>query len=453
VDLVGITAGDWTVVVTNNDGKPGSLPAGFKVLPPPPALDFSASPTYGTVPLTVQFTDQTPGYAGPWVWDFGDGSISGIITENPVHTYNQVGTYNVTLTGVYDNDLISVTKYNYITVVRAPVADFTASPTSGNAPLLVRFTDTSDGNPDFWIWRFGDGTMSNTKDPFHLYTTPGVYSVSLTVKNAAGSDTMTKTDYITVRALPVADFTANVTSGAAPLAVQFTDQSTGVPSSWAWVFGDGATSTLQSPNHTYTTPGIYNVRLTVTNSAGTDTETRNGYITINEGMQASFTYTTSDPDNLAPLTVAFTDTSSGSPSQWIWNFGDGFIAMERNPIHTYPNPGNYTATLTVSDSRQSSSASQVIEVKQGLFADFSAQPMTGSVPLTVKFTDQSIGEPNSWIWAIGEVPNVTIIDGGPSVLYTFNEPGSYRVQLTVTDAFGNFNITPKSEFVQVLPFP
>ncbi|HII75627.1 MAG TPA: PKD domain-containing protein [Methanolinea sp.] len=172
-------------------------------------------------------------------------------------------------------------------------------------------------------------------------------------------------------------------------------------------------------------------------------------------MQAAFTYTTSDPDNIAPLTVAFTDTSSGSPSQWIWNFGDGFIAMERNPIHTYTKPGNYTATLTVSDSRQSSSASQEIEVKQGLFADFSAQPATGSVPLTVRLVDQSIGKPNSWAWVIAKDPyNVTIFEPGSSTqLYTFNEPGMYDVRLTVSDSYGNIATILKSDIVEVLPFP
>lgn len=455
VNLAGKAAGDWTVVVRNDDNKQGVLVGGFKILPPPPALDFSGSPTYGTVPLTVQFTDQTPNYDGPWVWDFGDGSVSGVYEKNPIHTYNAVGSYNVTLTGVYDNDLITVTKPYYITVVRAPVADFTANPTSGNAPLLVRFTDTSDGNPNFWVWRFGDGTISNTQNPFHLYTAPGVYSVSLTVKNAAGSDTLTKTDYITVRALPVAEFTANRTTGDAPMAVRFTDLSTGVPSSWAWVFGDGSTSTEQNPNHTYTTPGNYNVRLTVTNSAGTDTKTKNSYIRVNEGMQAAFTYTTSNPGNLAPLTVAFTDTSSGSPSQWVWNFGDGFIAMERNPIHTYTTPGNYTATLTVSDSKQSSSVSQVIEVKQRLFADFSAQPAKGSIPLTVRLSDQSIGEPNSWTWVITKDPyNVTIFEpGSRTQVYTFNDPGTYDVRLTVTDSYGNIATILKSDVIEALPFP
>jgi len=239
------------------------------------------------------------------------------------------------------------------------------------------------------------------------------------------------------------------------MAVQFTDQSTGVPSSWAWVFGDGTTSTEQNPNHTYTNPGTYNVRLTVTNSAGTDTKTKNGYIMVNEGMEAAFTYTTSNPGNLAPLTVAFIDASKGAPSQWVWNFGDGFISMERNPIHTYTTPGNYTATLTVSDSKQSSSVSQVIEVKQRLFADFSVQPAQGSVPLTVRLSDQSIGEPNSWTWVIAKDPyNVTIFDpGSRTQVYTFNEPGMYDVRLTVTDSYGNTATILKSDIIEALPFP
>ncbi|MCU0633100.1 MAG: PKD domain-containing protein [Methanolinea sp.] len=457
VNLNGKATGNWNVVVTNIDGKSGTLANGFQVLPPAPIPDFSASPTYGTAPMTVQFTDLTQNNPSTWIWDFGDGSVSGILDQNPVHTYNAVGTYNVTLTvfnaGAPDGRV--VTKENYIVVVRTPVADFTASPTSGNAPLLVQFTDTSDGNPNFWVWKFGDGTMSSTQNPFHLYTAPGVYSVSLTVKNTAGSDTVTKEDLITVRALPVADFIANRTSGAAPLTVRYTDQSTGVPSSWSWVFGDGATSTDQNPVHTYSTPGTYNVRLTVANSAGTDTETKNGYITVREGMEASFSYTTSNPGNLAPLTVAFTDTSTGSPTQWIWNFGDGFISLERNPIHTYTTRGNYTATLTVSDAMQGSSASKTIEVKQRLFADFNAQPSTGSVPLTVRLTDQSIGVPNTWTWVISKDQfNVTLFDPGSSTeIYTFNEPGMYDVRLTVTDAFGNTDTVLKSDIIEVLPFP
>jgi len=120
------------------------------------------------------------------------------------------------------------------------------------------------------------------------------------VRNSAGSDAITKEDIITVRALPIADFSANKTSGVAPLMVKFTDESSGGPTSWTWNFGDGAISTNQSPVHEYRAPGVYTVSLTVKNDAGTDTKTRAGYITVSEGLLASFTYTTSNPGNYAP---------------------------------------------------------------------------------------------------------------------------------------------------------
>ena len=165
-----------------------------------------------------------------------------------------------------------------------PVADFSANTTSGDAPLSVTFTDQSTNTPTSWSWTFGDGGTSTEQSPTYVYNTPGVYTVSLTATNSAGSDTETKTDYLTVTAVvvtPVAEFTANTTSGTAPLSVTFTDQSTNTPTSWAWDFGDGTgTSTNQSPSYTYTTPGVYTVILTATNSAGSDTETKTDYITV-----------------------------------------------------------------------------------------------------------------------------------------------------------------------------
>lgn len=454
-DIEGVATGDWAVVVVNPDpyGKSSPPSTKFEVLPPAPIPDFTATPPYGSVPLTVQFTDKTQNNPTAWIWDFGDGSTSGVLEQNPVHTFNSVGTFNVTLTVYNAGGEGTVTKE--IVVVRTPVADFTASPTSGNAPMLVQFTDTSDGNPNFWTWNFGDGTISKSRNPYHLYTKPGKYSVSLTVRNAAGTHTVTKTDLISVMALPVAEFSANRTSGAAPMTVQFTDQSAGVPATWSWVFGDGATSSEQNPIHTYSIPGVYNVRLTVTNSAGTDSETKYEYISVEEGMQASFTYVTSNTGNLAPLTVAFTDTSNGLPALWFWNFGDGYISREQNPIHTYANPGDYVVTMTVTDSWRSTSTSQTIQVKHKLIADFSASPTSGSVPLTVTFTDESIGDPITWKWVIyKDQLNATVIDPGSGTeVYTFNEPGVYDVRLSVTDEYGNTPTLLKSNFIEVLPFP
>ncbi len=161
-----------------------------------------------------------------------------------------------------------------------PAAAFTATPTAGLAPLTVQFTDLSGGRPTSWHWDFGDGTSSTTQNPQHTYTTPGTYTVTLTATNEYGSDTETKTDYITVYGPVTAQFTANVTGGTAPLAVQFTDLSTGGPTSWLWDFGDGNTSTAQNPQHTYTTAGLYTVTLTASHPYDSDTETKTAYITV-----------------------------------------------------------------------------------------------------------------------------------------------------------------------------
>ena len=179
----------------------------------------------------------------------------------------------------------------------APVASFTGTPTSGTAPLTVNFTDASTGSPTSWSWTFGDGGTSTAQNPSRTYTAAGTYTVALTVANAAGNNTLTRTGYITVTAAgsaPVASFTGTPTTGTAPLAVTFTDASTGSPTSWSWTFGDGGTSTAQNPSHTYAAAGTYTVALTATNAFGNNTMTRTGYITVTSagGTWQTITYDT-----------------------------------------------------------------------------------------------------------------------------------------------------------------
>ncbi len=163
----------------------------------------------------------------------------------------------------------------------SPVANFTADVTTGPAPLAVQFIDTSAGAPTGWFWDFGDGATSAEQNPVHTYTAPGTYTVNLTATNAGGSSTATKSDYIrVVTPPPVADFTANVTAGLAPLVVQFTDVSAGNPTAWLWSFGDNTTSTEQHPIHTYTALGNYTVNLTASTASGSATLSRPGYITV-----------------------------------------------------------------------------------------------------------------------------------------------------------------------------
>jgi PKD repeat protein len=251
-----------------------------------PVAAFSASPTSGNAPLKVQFTDKSSNVPTSWKWSFGDGKTSTV--KNPAYTYNKAGKYTVSLTVKNAAGTSTKTIKNYITVNAAPVkpvASFSASPTSGNAPLKVTFTDKSTNSPTSWKWTFGDGKTSTLKSPAYTYSKAGKYTVSLTVKNAAGTSTKTIKNCITVNAAPVkpvASFSASPTSGKAPLKVQFTDKSTGLPTSWKWSFGDGTYSTAKSPVHTYSKVGKYTVSLTVKNAKGSSTKTISGYITVSK---------------------------------------------------------------------------------------------------------------------------------------------------------------------------
>jgi PKD repeat protein len=152
-------------------------------------------------------------------------------------------------------------------------AIFTASITSGKAPLTVHFTDSSVGNITKWLWNFGDGQTGRVRSRSHTYSKAGSYTVTLTVIGAEGTNTCTQTDYITVYAAPKANFSATPMSGKAPLQVNFANESTGLVTSWLWRFGDGATSTDESPVHTYNRPGTYTAMLTVSGPGGTGSKT------------------------------------------------------------------------------------------------------------------------------------------------------------------------------------
>ena len=246
------------------------------------ALKEFPSGVSGYPPLTVNFVDTTQNNPISWSWTFGDGGTSS--AQNPAHIYQIPGAYTVTLTATNADGSDEETKTGFVTVNGyPPVANFAGTPTSGNVPLTVTFTDTSTNTPTGWAWTFGDGGTSSEKNPVHQYTAAGTYTVTLTATNAFGSDGETKTGYITVTTggqAPVANFAGTPTSGAAPLTVQFTDQSANSPTGWSWNFGDRTTSTLRNPSHSYTKKGTYTVTLTVTNAYGSNTMTKSRYIVV-----------------------------------------------------------------------------------------------------------------------------------------------------------------------------
>ena len=271
------------------------------------------------LPLAVNFTDITEnGTPTSWNWSFGDGTFSEI--QNPVHTYQEPGLFNVSLnaSNAYSYDVAF--KNGLISIGNQTIVSFAANATSGKAPLAVGFTDTSAGQPTVWNWSFGDGTYATTQNASHLYLVPGAYSVGLTASNNDGSNSTSQSNFITVNppVLPVANFSVNATSGFAPLAVGFTDTTIGSPTVWNWSFGDGGYSDTQNPGHIYSAAGDYTVTLLANNADGSNSTTKVNYIIANPPVPPIAAFSSNASAGFSPLAVQFTDSSTNSPLSWAW---------------------------------------------------------------------------------------------------------------------------------------
>ena len=224
-----------------------------------------------------------------------------------------------------------------------PVAGLTADKTTVPVGETIQFSNTSTGEITSWSWDFGDGNTSTQENPSHAYPKQGNYTASLTVSNKAGSDTITLA--ITVFGPPSASFSTSETKTKPGSSIQFTDESTGDIDSWSWDFGDGNTSTEENPSHTYAEKGDYTVSLTVSNKAGSDTDTLP--IVVLAPPNANFS--ASEARARVNSSIQFTDESTGDIDSWLWDFGDGSTNTQRNPSHTYRDAGTYTVSLTVSN--------------------------------------------------------------------------------------------------------
>ena len=258
-----------------------------------PVADFNYSPGSPVIGQSVQFTDTSGGGPTSWSWNFGDGTSS--TSQNPSHTFSQAGTFPVYLTA--SNSHGNHTKQRPVVVAAAGgtlAAAFNFTPASPVTGQSVQFTDTSTGGPTGWSWNFGDGSTSTSQNPTHAFAGSGQYTVTLTASNAGGSNA--KSRNITVSAptsKPTAAFDFSPGSPTVSQPVQFTDKSSGAPTSWSWDFGDGSNSTLQSPTHTYSSTGIFTVSFTAQNSLGSGSTTQN-LIVVESGIEFTMAQTVSD---------------------------------------------------------------------------------------------------------------------------------------------------------------
>jgi PKD repeat protein len=444
-----IQRGTYTVTLTvkNGFGTSTEIKKDYINIGMGPKADFVATPLSGNVPLNVAFTDKSNGQVTGWIWDFGDGQSS--TEQNPVHTYWTGGVYNVILTTSNDYGSSDITKNQYINVVGGLASKFSADPASGKAPLAVTFTDRSIGSPTAWKWDFADGTTSTDQNPGHTFTTAGSYDVKLTVTR--GTDTDTSTQTLNVGGVPNADFAANPTQASVGDSIAFTDKSSNSPTSWAWDFGDTATSTDQNPGHSYQLKGIYTVSLTARNDNGRDTETKTSYINVGVAPTAQFIpVIVPFQMNKVPMSVNFVDQSTGAPTSWNWDFGDGQTSGSQNPSHLYQNVGTYTVTLTVKNNFGTDIRvrKDLITVGKGAAVDFTADTTTVGVGRIVTFTDLSANSPTQWIWDFGDGSTGT----GSNPDHIYQATGVYDVTLTASNPSVTDSRT-KNQYITVINIP
>ncbi len=266
-------------------------------------------------------------------------------------------------------------------------AIFAADSTTKFSRKPVHFLDYSSGEPDSWYWDFGDGSTSMEQNPSHTYMKTGKYTVKLVVGKDGEKDSLVKEEYIVVRERLNAAIQANKTLGEVPFTVEFKDMSTGEKQNWFWDFGDSTTSDQQNPIHTYNESGTYTVRLIVTDDYGADTLVKEDYIEVLEYMEADFSI--SDTVGRAPMSVTFSDLSTGNPDSYTWFFGDNYSSTERNPVHTYDNPGVYSVELMIENKLKTSKENKpnMVIVREGTAVSTFQSKSYNLKPLSIPFSD------------------------------------------------------------------
>jgi gliding motility-associated-like protein len=414
-----------------------------------PVANFSANITTSCAPAIVAFTDLSTGSPTTWNWNLGNGTNATI--QHPTTTYITPGTYTVTLTASNANGSNTKTMVSYITITPTPSIAFTSPDTVISCvPKTVRFINQTNPNSSTgtvtYSWDFGDGSTSTLANPTHIYTSPGIYHVTLVAVNGVGcTSVLTKNTYINAAPKPVASFTStNNNSCTAPVTASFTNTSTGT-TSYLWDFGDGTTSPQASPNHTYTSSGAYTVKLIALSATGChDTIIKPALVNIGN-LTANFTLSTSAA--CANVPISFTNTTTPVAGNIRWYFGDGDTSSQANPVHRYTAPGTYSVKLVSSFSSCADSVTKTVVIHPGPILQFTAtNNLSCVVPATVTFNNASSGGA-SYLWLFGDGATSSV--AAPT--HTYTTAGQYTVKLISTNSQGCTDTLVKTTFVQVGP--
>ena len=315
---------------------------------------LSSPDTFFCAPFDVRLYGNNSVDAVFYHWDFGGGAPNGApINSYEEATFDTSGYYTVTLVAQDQyqcKDTTSIKVSGYMNH-----ADFSAVPQFGCVPLGVQFTDLTQADTTLisWAYSFGDGNMGYSQNPFHSYSIPGShqYTVVLTVFDVLGCTSDIIYDPLIETSQPDVNFTASDVFLCEGEPTDFISLINTNGYTYHWDFGDGNTSSLVNPTHSYTSEGIYDVSLTITNLDGCDsTFTRISYIDVQGFPKPMLTANPSDT-TCYPAPVTIIDTGAyGNGFYWSWNFGDdtNFVTTGgRTAQHIYKYPGSYDVTVIV----------------------------------------------------------------------------------------------------------
>jgi PKD repeat protein len=416
-------------------------------------IAFTASPAFATfaqLPLTVNLTSPAIDNCGhaitKWSWSFGDGSTG--TAQNPTHTYTTYGTFTPSLLATNSAGVLVVGAGPPVTV-SPPTVAFTANPTGGTVPLTVSFASAGVDNGGHavtnWNWSFGDGPTSTAQNPSHTYASRGTFSPVVIATNDLG-DAVTGSGPVSIVVLwgdSTVGFTASPAYGTVPDTVSFAsagvDNGGRALTNWNWSFGDGSTSSVQNPSHTYTTAGNFAPSLLATNNAGVLVVGVGPSVSV---FWPSVAWTINPTLGVAPLMVSFTsagvDSSGNAVTNWNWSFGDGSTSTAQNPTHTYTTTGLFDPALTATNNVGVTVIAGLgsVEVLPAGTVGFTASPTNGVVPLTVNFTAGGIDgngyAVTRWNWSFGDGSTSTAQN--PS--HTYTATGTFSLVLIATNSLG-----------------
>ncbi len=379
-------------------------------------------------PLTVDFTDITGGLLGNtnYAWDFGDGNTS--TEQNPTHTYNSPGSYDVILTISNDlNECDAVRVFqNYINIGASPSFSFEEDGGDCNS-VTVAFQDGTPTDVFSYFWEFGDGNISIEENPTHTYNTPGCHTPTLTVITTDGCEsTYTSPTCVEVQGELELSYTStgNISACEPPLTVDF---DTDFQGDVTWDFGGLGSSTEQSPSFTFTEYGSFPISLTAMLPNGCEQSVTTTTIEI---LSPEPSFEADVLEGCTDLVVNFTNLSNFSNAQsWFWDFGDGNTSTEQNPTHIFTTPGNYDITLDVvlTDGCEGGrTLYNYIQVGSPPAVAFEADRFESCIEDPIQFSDIT-GDENIdfWLWDFG--------DGSMSdmqhPIHEYNDTGWMDVQL------------------------